>query len=83
MEASRAQAVFALARLPVLLEHTGSTAVPGLAAKPIIDILAGYSEGAQVQSYVDTLEAAGFGGTISVFATGFGQTPRYATPTPR
>jgi len=60
MEASRAQAVFALARLPVLLEHTGSTAVPGLAAKPIIDILAGYSEGAEVQSYVDTFEAAGY-----------------------
>ncbi len=60
MEASRVRAVFALARLPVLLEHTGSTAVPGLAAKPIIDILAGYSEGAEVQSYVDTFEAAGY-----------------------
>ncbi len=31
----------ALAPLPVRIEHIGSTAVPGLAAKPVIDILVG------------------------------------------
>ena len=31
----------ACAGLPLELEHIGSTAVPGLAAKPVIDILAG------------------------------------------
>jgi GrpB-like predicted nucleotidyltransferase (UPF0157 family) len=60
MEADRLQAVFADARLLLLLEHTGSTAVPGLAAKPILDILAGYPEGAEVHAYVQALVAAGY-----------------------
>jgi len=30
--------------LKLRLEHTGSTAVPGHAAKPIVDILAGYTD---------------------------------------
>jgi GrpB-like predicted nucleotidyltransferase (UPF0157 family) len=42
------------------LEHMGSTAVPGLCAKPIIDILAGYPAGAQPQAYIDGLVSAGY-----------------------
>jgi GrpB-like predicted nucleotidyltransferase (UPF0157 family) len=38
-EASRIEA--ACADLPLRLEHIGSTAIPGLSAKPVIDILAG------------------------------------------
>jgi GrpB-like predicted nucleotidyltransferase (UPF0157 family) len=59
-EAERIRAVFEIARLPLLIEHTGSTAVPGLAAKPIIDILAGYQEGAVVPDYIEAFQAAGY-----------------------
>ena len=38
-EAERIQR--ACAGLPIEIEHIGSTAVPGLAAKPVIDVLAG------------------------------------------
>jgi GrpB-like predicted nucleotidyltransferase (UPF0157 family) len=38
------------------LEHIGSTAVPGLVAKPIVDILGGYPRGAGVQSYIAALK---------------------------
>ena len=37
----RAQLAAALGPLAVTIEHVGSTAVPGLAAKPIIDLLIG------------------------------------------
>jgi GrpB-like predicted nucleotidyltransferase (UPF0157 family) len=46
--------------LPLALEHTGSTAVPGLVAKPIVDILGGYPRGAGVQSYIAALVQAGY-----------------------
>lgn len=47
--------------LPVLLlEHVGSTSVPGLAAKPRIDILLVVENSADEASYVPALEAAGY-----------------------
>ena len=42
------------------IEHTGSTSVPGLAAKPIIDMLAGRPPEAPLEPYVRALEAAGY-----------------------
>jgi len=42
------------------LEHTGSTAVPGLAAKPIIDILLVVTDSGDEDSYAAALEAAGY-----------------------
>ena len=42
------------------LEHVGSTAVPGLCAKPIIDILLVVADSAYEQSYIPALEAAGY-----------------------
>jgi GrpB-like predicted nucleotidyltransferase (UPF0157 family) len=42
------------------IEHVGSTAVPGLAAKPIIDILLAVADSADEQAYVAPLEAAGY-----------------------
>jgi GrpB-like predicted nucleotidyltransferase (UPF0157 family) len=48
------------AGLPVTLEHMGSTAVPGLIAKPVLDILAGYPRGADPAPYVRAFVDAGY-----------------------
>ena len=42
------------------LEHVGSTSVPGLAAKPIIDIDLTVADPEREQDYVPVLEAIGF-----------------------
>lgn len=57
-EAARIRA--ALGDLVVRLEHTGSTSVPGLAAKPIIDITLIVPNSADEPAYVPRLEAAGY-----------------------
>ena len=57
-EADRIRA--ALGPRAVLVEHTGSTSVPGLAAKPIIDIVLAVPDSADEASYVPPLEAAGY-----------------------
>src|SRR5262249_18186999 len=44
----------------VSIEHVGSTAVPGLAAKPRIDILLVVADTADEAAYVPALEAAGY-----------------------
>ena len=43
-----------------LVEHAGSTSVPGLAAKPIIDIVLAVPDSAEEAGYVPDLEAAGY-----------------------
>lgn len=50
----------ALGRAAVLIEHPGSTSVPGLAAKPIIDIALAVPDSADEPSYRPTLETAGY-----------------------
>jgi GrpB-like predicted nucleotidyltransferase (UPF0157 family) len=42
------------------VEHAGSTSVPGLAAKPIIDIVLVVEDSADEDAYVPALEAAGY-----------------------
>ena len=42
------------------IEHVGSTSVPGLAAKPIIDILVVVPDSADESAYLPRLEAAGY-----------------------
>ena len=42
------------------LEHVGSTAVPGLAAKPIIDMALAVADSADESRYVPAMEAAGY-----------------------
>lgn len=60
-EAGRIVAAVAAAGLPALtLEHVGSTAVPGLAAKPVLDIAAGYPSGARAAQYIAALESIGY-----------------------
>jgi GrpB-like predicted nucleotidyltransferase (UPF0157 family) len=44
----------------LLLEHVGSTSVPGLAAKPAIDILLVVPDSSAEAAYVPPLEAAGY-----------------------
>jgi GrpB-like predicted nucleotidyltransferase (UPF0157 family) len=50
----------ALGDRALLLEHAGSTSVPGLAAKPIIDIVLAVPDSADEAAYVPALEAAGY-----------------------
>ncbi len=42
------------------IEHAGSTAVPGLQAKPVIDIILAVADSADEPGYVPLLEAAGY-----------------------
>jgi GrpB-like predicted nucleotidyltransferase (UPF0157 family) len=58
-EADRIRAV--LGEGVVQLEHIGSTSVPGLAAKPIIDILLVVADPADEPAWLPDLEAAGSG----------------------
>ena len=44
----------------VEIEHTGSTSVPGLAAKPVIDITMTVADATDEPDYVPDLEAAGY-----------------------
>jgi GrpB-like predicted nucleotidyltransferase (UPF0157 family) len=44
----------------LLLEHVGSTSVPGLAAKPIIDIMLVVPDSGDEPAYAADLEAAGY-----------------------
>jgi GrpB-like predicted nucleotidyltransferase (UPF0157 family) len=50
----------ALGARALLVAHVGSTSVPGLAAKPIIDVVLVVADPAAEQDYVPDLEAAGF-----------------------
>jgi GrpB-like predicted nucleotidyltransferase (UPF0157 family) len=43
-----------------LIEHAGSTSVPGLIAKPVIDIVLVVADSAQEDDYVPVLEAIGY-----------------------
>ena len=44
----------------LILEHAGSTSVPGLAAKPRIDIVLAVPDSADEAAYVPAMESAGF-----------------------
>jgi GrpB-like predicted nucleotidyltransferase (UPF0157 family) len=57
-EAARVRA--ALGDAALRLEHVGSTSVPGLAAKPIIDMLLVVADSAREEAYVPPLERAGY-----------------------
>lgn len=50
----------ALSEKALLIEHVGSTAVPGLTAKPMIDMVLAVSDSSDEASYVPLLEAQGF-----------------------
>ena len=50
----------ALATVDVAIEHIGSTSVPGLAAKPIVDIVVAVADITAEEDYLDALLAAGY-----------------------
>ncbi len=50
----------ALGDVAVRLEHVGSTAVPGLAAKPIVDLLVSVASLEPRQRYVEPLQRVGY-----------------------
>ncbi len=57
---AREQLLAAFAPLPVTIEHIGSTAVPGLAAKPVLDLLLGSASLAEIESRIGTLARLGY-----------------------
>ena len=57
-EAERVRAT--LGARVLMLEHVGSTSVPGLAAKPIIDMVLGVADSADESAYVPAMESAGY-----------------------
>jgi GrpB-like predicted nucleotidyltransferase (UPF0157 family) len=57
-EAARIRSV--LGDQVVLLEHAGSTSVPGLPAKPIIDIVLEVPDSSDEPTYVPRMDAAGY-----------------------
>src|SRR5262245_9224483 len=56
----KAQIQEALGDAILLLEHVGSTSVPGLSAKPIIDMVMAVADSSDETSYVKPLEAMGY-----------------------
>ncbi|HJU64051.1 MAG TPA: GrpB family protein [Gemmatimonadaceae bacterium] len=58
--AERARILGALGELPIVVEHAGSTSVPGLAAKPILDILLGRPADVPPSRYVAPLVGIGY-----------------------
>ncbi len=59
-QAEQQRIAAALGEAAVRVEHVGSTSVPGLVAKPIIDMLLVVADSADEGSYVPALEAAGY-----------------------
>lgn len=58
VEAAKIRA--ALGTRALLLQHVGSTSVPGLAAKPILDILLVVADSSVESSYIPDLEQTGY-----------------------
>jgi GrpB-like predicted nucleotidyltransferase (UPF0157 family) len=57
-EAAKVRA--ALGERALVLEHVGSTSIPGMSAKPIIDILLGVADPADEEAYAPALSAQGY-----------------------
>jgi GrpB-like predicted nucleotidyltransferase (UPF0157 family) len=59
-EADRIAGAAGAAGITLEVEHTGSTAVPGLAAKPILDILAGLAHAPDRPAAIAALQGIGY-----------------------
>ena len=56
----RTRLLEALSDVPCQIEHVGSTAVPDLRAKPILDIAIGVSTGVPMEPIVSALQGIGY-----------------------
>jgi GrpB-like predicted nucleotidyltransferase (UPF0157 family) len=59
-EVARLAPILSARGVALVVEHTGSTAVPGLVAKPVLDLLAGRHPGQDRRSVIAALEVAGY-----------------------
>lgn len=59
-ERARILAVLSAVEPPLLVEHVGSTAVPGLAAKPIVDIMVSFERLPEIEQVSESLGAIGY-----------------------
>lgn len=59
-DALAAELLSALADLDVVVEHVGSTSVPGLAAKPIIDVAVGIRGEIAIERIIQILDPLGY-----------------------
>jgi len=59
-ERERDALLAALAPLPLHIEHIGSTSVPGMSAKPIIDIMLGAPSLSDIESRIPLIEQLGY-----------------------
>ena len=59
-EVARLSSFLTAAGVSLRIEHTGSTAVPGLAAKPIVDIIAGLPDEEGRAAAIGAIVAAGY-----------------------
>jgi GrpB-like predicted nucleotidyltransferase (UPF0157 family) len=59
-EAETAKIRAALGERAIVLEHVGSTSIPGMSAKPLLDILLAVADSSDEDAYVPTLTAQGY-----------------------
>jgi GrpB-like predicted nucleotidyltransferase (UPF0157 family) len=59
-ERERILAIAESAHVSIVLEHTGSTAIRGMIAKPVLDILAGRSPSTSRETAIDVLRRVGY-----------------------
>ena len=59
-EAEAARVRLALGAMPLRIEHVGSTAVPGLAGKPVLDVAVAVSSDAAAIACIAPLQALGY-----------------------
>lgn len=60
VEKQRLECVLTARGVSLAIEHTGSTAVPNLSAKPILDLLAGWTLPEHREPAIDAFQAAGY-----------------------
>jgi len=70
---------WALRETAVRIKHIGSTSVPGLAAKPIVDVLLVVADSADESAYLSKMEAAGY--VLRVREPEFHEHRMFRTPT--